>query len=181
MPYQPSNIWEPVAFGGSNTRFYQQGSGSDLYRRSIYTFFKRTAPHPLFANFDAPSREQFCLRRERSNTPLQALQLMNDVQHFEAARGLAERAMKAFPEREKRLTFLFRVVLARVPEAPEREIVTGFLRKQLKKYEESPKSASEAITFGETKPDPSFPPAELAAWTLAANLVLNMDEALVRN
>lgn len=181
MPYQPPHIWEPVAFGGSNTRFYQQGSGSDLFRRSIYTFFKRTAPHPLFANFDAPSREQFCLRRERSNTPLQALQLMNDVQHFEAARGLAERTMKAFPEREKRLTYLFRRVLARAPEAPEREIVTGFLRKQLKKYEESPKSASEAITFGETKPDPSFPPAELAAWTLAANLVLNMDEALVRN
>jgi hypothetical protein len=106
---------------------------------------------------------------------------MNDVQHFEAARGLAERTMKAFPEREKRLTYLFRTVLARAPEAPEREIVTGFLRKQLKKYEESPKSASEAITFGETKPDPSFQPAELAAWTLAANLVLNMDEALVRN
>lgn len=181
MPYQPSNIWEPVAFGGSNTRFYQQGSGSDLYRRSIYTFFKRTAPHPLFANFDAPSREQFCLRRERSNTPLQALQLMNDVQHFEAARGLAERAMKAFPEREKRLTFLFCVVLARVPEAPEREIMNDFLTKQLKKYDESPDSASEAITFGESKPDPSFLPAELAAWTLVANLVLNMDEALVRN
>lgn len=181
MPYQPPNIWEPVAFGGSNTRFYKQGSGSDLYRRTVYTFFKRTAPHPMLANFDAPSREQFCMKRERSNTPLQALQLMNDVQHFEAARGLAERTMKNSPDSGKRIEFIFQTVLSRLPADDEREIVTSFLSKQLEKYKQAPAEAKKAIGFGEKKADPTLDEVELASWSLVANLVLNMDEALVRN
>lgn len=181
MPYQPPNIWEPVAFGGSNTRFYKQGKGSDLYRRTVYTFFKRTAPHPMFANFDAPSREQFCLKRERSNTPLQALQLMNDVQHFEAARGLAERTMKASPEAAKRIEFIFRAVLARMPDAEERKILADFFEQQKNKYAKAPAEAAKAIGYGEKKADASLDVVELASWSLVANLVLNMDEALVRN
>lgn len=181
MPYQPPNIWEPVAFGGSNTRFYKQGTGSDLYRRTIYTFFKRTAPHPMFANFDAPAREQFCLKREESNTPLQALQLMNDVQHFEAARGLGQRVLQNAADREARLTFLFRVVLSRHPTGEEKRLVGDFLEQQLAKYEASPEEAQKAVTFGESKPDPALSAVKLAAWSLVANLVLNLDEAIVRN
>ena len=181
MPYQPPNIWEPVAFGGSNTRFYNRGNGSDLYRRTVYTFFKRTAPHPMFANFDAPSREQFCIKRERSNTPLQALQLLNDVQHFEAARGLAERTMKASPGSAKRMEFIFRTVLSRLPDADERQIVTAFFEQQKARYVKAPAEAKKAIGFGESKADASLDAVELASWALVANLVLNMDEALVRN
>lgn len=181
MPYQPPNIWEPVAFGGSNTRFYNRGNGSDLYRRTVYTFFKRTAPHPMFANFDAPSREQFCMKRERSNTPLQALQLLNDVQHFEAARGLAERTMKASPGSAKRMEFIFRTVLSRLPDADERQIVTAFFEQQKARYVKAPAEAKKAIGFGESKADVSLDTVELASWALVANLVLNMDEALVRN
>ena len=181
LPYQPPNIWEPVAFGRSNTRFYKQGTGADLYRRTIYTFFKRTAPHPMFANFDAPAREQFCLKREESNTPLQALQLMNDVQHFEAARSLAQRGLQKAADREGRLTFLYRAVLSRHPTGEEKQLVGNFLEKQLAKYEASPKEARKAVTFGESKPDPALSAVELAAWSLVANLVLNLDEAIVRN
>lgn len=181
MPYQPPNIWEPVAFGGSNTRFYKQGTGSDLYRRSIYTFFKRTAPHPAMTNFDAPDREQFCLVRERSNTPLQALQLMNDVQHYEAARGLAGRIMKASPDLEARLAFAFRTVLAREAAVEEITIARKLYERQLAVYQKTPEEATKAVSFGESKPPAELDVPQLAAFTLVANLVLNMDEAIVRN
>lgn len=180
-PYQPPNIWEPVGFGGSNTRFYQQGRGDDLYRRTLYTFFKRTAPHPLLVNFDAPNREQSCIRRERSNTPLQALQLMNDVQHYEAARAFAQRIMVAADTPERRIAWAFRSVLAREPDAGEAAVVMELFTRQLARYQAKPEDAQKAITFGESKPAPGLSEPDLAAWALVANLILNMDEAIVRN
>ena len=181
-PYQPPNIWEPVGFVGSNTRFYKQDSGDALYRRSIYTFFKRTAPPPFMANFDAPNREQSCTYRERSNTPLQALQLMNDVQHFEAARALAERMMAeggATPA--ERIAYAYRTVLARPPESVEMEIVSAQLAAHLARYQADEAAAKKAIAHGESKPRADLPPAELAAYTLVANMILNLDETLTRN
>lgn len=180
-PYQPDNIWEPLAFGGSNTRYYKRGDGDDLYRRTLYTFLKRTAPHPLMSNFDLPAREQSCIRRDRTNTPLQALQLMNDVQHFEAARGFAARIINASASVKGRVAFAYRSVLARQPEPEESAVVIDFLQTQLAKYTAAPDEAEKAITFGESPPPSDINKAELAAWTLVANLILNLDEAVVRN
>jgi len=180
--YQPPNIWEPVGFVGSNTRFYKQDTGSALYRRSLYTFFKRTAPPPFMVNFDAANREQACSRRERSNTPLQALQLMNDVQHFEAARNLAQRLLKEGAKSpEERITLGYRIVLARKPDAEELKIVAEELKAHQARYEKDPEAAKKAISHGESKPDEKLPPAELAAYTLVANMLLNLDETLNRN
>jgi hypothetical protein len=181
-PYQPENIWEPVGFAGSNTRFYQQDHGSALYRRSLYTFLKRTAPPPFMANFDAPNREQFCTLRERSNTPLQALQLMNDVQHIEAARHLAVRMLhEGGLEATSRLEFAFEAVLGRPPLAGELEIVHAQLKQHLARYSENEQAAEALLAHGESPRGSDRPATELAAYTLVANMLLNLDETLTRN
>jgi hypothetical protein len=181
-PYQPAYIWEPVGYADSNTRYYLQDRGENLYRRSVYVFLKRTAPPPFFSNFDAPNREQVCTVRERSNTPLQALQLMNDPQHFEAARALAERVLSEGGKSDaERVAFLFRVVLARKPEAEEAKIVQAALEKQLTLYKTNPDGAKKAIRAGDSKPRGVADDVTTAAWTMIANLVLNLDETVNRN
>ena len=181
-PYQPPNIWEPVGFVGSNTATYTQDHGSALYRRSIYVFLKRTAPPPFMTNFDAPNREMLCARRERSNTPLQALQLMNDPQHFEAARKLAERMMlEGGVEPASRIQFAYRVVLSRLPDYDEQQVVEEFLRRELSRFEKDPMSAERLLANGESARDPALSVPELAACSLVANLLLNLDETITRN
>ena len=180
--YQPPSIWEPVGYGDSNTRYYLQEHGDVLYRRSIYAYVKRTAPPPFMTNFDAPNRETFCTRRERSNTPLQALQLLNDVQHFEASRCLAESLVKetlASPDR--RLELLFERVLARQPDAFERESISKFLEETTTRLAAAPEEASKIARAGQRWPDRSLPTLDVAVWTLASNLVLNLDETITRN
>lgn len=181
-PYQPPNIWEPVGFVGSNTRDYRQDSGPALYRRSLYTFFKRTAPPPFMSAFDAPNREQICTHRDRSNTPLQALQLMNDVQHYEAARALAERMLlDGGPTPEDRLGYGYRIVLAREPASEELAVLRESLAAHLARYASDPAAARDAVSYGESQPSAQLPVSELAAYTLTANLLLNLDETLTRN
>ncbi len=181
-PYQPPNIWEPVGYADSNTRFYLQDHGPALYRRSLYVFLKRTAPPPFLSNFDAPNREQVCTVRERSNTPLQALQLLNDVQFFEAARALAERALsEGGKTTQERITFLYRTVLARRPDAAEVRLVTAELDRQRGLYMADPAAAKKVVHAGESKPRGVAADDETAAWTMVANLILNLDEAVTRN
>ncbi|MSU28516.1 MAG: DUF1553 domain-containing protein [Pedosphaera sp.] len=180
--YQPDNIWEPVAYSGSNTKTYKRDEGDALWRRSLYTFIKRTAPAPSMTTFDAPSREQSCARRERSNTPLQALVLMNDIQHFEAARAFAQRILKeGGSHAEERLAYGFRLATARPPTKAETAVLSDTLFTQWAKYQGRTDAAKKAITFGESKPDASLDPSELAAYTMVANLILNLDEVVTKN
>ena len=180
--YQPDNIWEPVGYSDSNTRFYIQDHGAALYRRSLYCFLKRTAPPPFMSNFDGPNREQLCARRERSNTPLQALQLMNDVQHFEAARAFAERIVsEGGKTADERIAFAYRAVLSRAPQADEVAVVKAALEQYLSRFQKDEAAAAKVVRVGEAKLKSSAPASELVAYALVANLILNLDETVVRN
>ncbi|WP_414663631.1 PSD1 and planctomycete cytochrome C domain-containing protein [Horticoccus sp. 23ND18S-11] len=180
-PYQPVNIWEPVAFGGSNTKTYVQEHGDALYRRSLYTFAKRTAPAPSLSTFDAPSRENFCVLRTRSNTPLQALALMNDVQNFEAARAFAERLLTRTSSDDDRLAYAFKCVTARPPVTAERALLKETLATHRTHFAQNLDAAQQVLTNGESKPSATLPVGEFAAWTMVANLLFNLDETVTRN
>jgi hypothetical protein len=177
-PYQPSGVWEAVAMDGSNTRFYKEDNGDKLYRRSLYTFWKRSAPPASMEILGAPSRENCTVRRERTNTPLQALVTMNDPQFVEACRVLAQRAMKEAGDFEGRLNVITMNVIARRFEPKERAICEKALNSFLEHYRERPKDAQKVIDTGASRPDAGLAAPELAAWTLLANQVMNLDEAL---
>lgn len=181
LPYQPPNIWEPVGFTGSNTRVYTQDKGDNLYTRSIYVFLKRTAPAPFMSNFDAPNRETPCTRRERSNTPLQALQLMNDVQHVEAARGFAAHLINTEKTDEARIRLAYRQALSRLPSPEEARVVAILLEKELARYRKDTAAAGKLVRVGESPMPGGIPEPELAAWTMVCNLVMNLDEVVTRN
>lgn len=176
-PYQPDGVWESVAMIGSNTRDYKRDSGESLYRRSLYTFWKRAAPPALMDIFNAPSRETCTVRRERTNTPLQALATLNDVQFVEAARHLAERAMKEAKE-EERLNFMARRLLARPLKSDERKIVGSNFQDLLAHYKSDVKDAEALVAVGESKADATLEKPLLAAYTMVANEMMNLDEVL---
>tara|TARA_R110002049_G_scaffold27321_3_gene94443 strand:+ start:90879 stop:94067 length:3189 start_codon:yes stop_codon:yes gene_type:complete len=181
-PYQPPNIWEPVGFGRSNTRYYDQDHGDALYRRSLYTFLKRTAPPPFMSTFDAPNREQSCSARQRSNTPMQALQLMNDIQHVEAARHFAARIIReggASPA--KRVRWAWTWATGRPPRSAERDVAIDMLRMFQDRYRQDDESAKALTSYGESDTDDAIEPDQLAAYTMLANLLLNLDETVTKN
>jgi hypothetical protein len=173
-PYQPDGVWEAVAMPGSNTRDYRRDSGEGLYRRSLYTFWKRAAPPASMEIFNAPNRETCVVKRERTNTPLQALVTLNDVQFVEAARHLATKALKESDP----LNFLAGRLLARPLTSFERLVLEMNASELEQYYAKSPKEARELITYGESKPDKSLNPGQLAAWTMLTNQMLNLDEVL---
>ncbi len=181
-PPQPSGLWEAVAFTGSNTGIFKADTGHEkVHRRSLYTFWKRTAHSPQMGTLDAPSREACIVRRERTNTPLQALMMMNERLFVEASRGLAERAVReAPPDTDSRLRHLFRMVTSRMPDDVELAILKDALAEHLTKYRADPKAAQQLIRVGETPPNPAYNGEELAAWTIIGNLVLNLDEVINR-
>jgi hypothetical protein len=180
-PYQPPGIWKAVGYTDSNTANFTRDSGDALYRRSLYTFWKRTAPPPSMVSFDAPSRENCTVRRARTNTPLAALTLMNDVQFVEASRALAERVLlHGGTSNMTRGTFLFRVVLSRSPQPEELAVLLDLHESSLVKFRADQRAAADLIGVGESKPDPAIDPSNLAAWTVVANMVLNLDETITK-
>ncbi|HEX4588636.1 MAG TPA: DUF1553 domain-containing protein, partial [Gemmataceae bacterium] len=181
-PPQPSGLWEAVGYLTSNTRNFVADTGPDkVFRRSLYTFWKRTAPPPQMSTFDAPSREACTVHRERTNTPLQALLMMNENQFVEAARALAERTLKtAGPTAEERVTAMFRTLTCRSPDAVELAELTATYRDLAAKYAKDTEAAKKLISAGESKPDGTLAPNELAACTMVANLILNLDEVLTK-
>jgi hypothetical protein len=202
-PYQPDGVWEAVAIIGSNTRDYQRDTGPSLYRRSLYTFWKRSAPPASMEILNAPSRETCTLRRERTDTPLQALVTLNDPQFVEAARHLAEAGVRGQSgvrgqgpgareegargrgredreeaRRERGIDFMARRLLARPLGAEEMEVARANLNDLLGYYRAHPAEAKQLIAVGESKADPRIDPAALAAWTMLANELMNLDEVL---
>jgi hypothetical protein len=182
-PYQPKGLWEEMAFGGDFTgQTYEQSHGPDLYRRSLYTIVKRTVPYPGLNTFDAPDREKCTARRTITNTPLQALVLMNDPTYVEAARALAQKDLsEAGPTPSERIRYVFRLATDRDPSAQETTILGKLYQREHAHYADAKEAAQKLLTVGESKPDPRFDPAELAAWTLVASTVLNMDESITKN
>ncbi len=179
-PYQPGGLWEAVSMPESNTFTYKQQNGEALYRRSLYSFWKRFAPPPSLETFDAPAREVVCARRPRSNTPLQALVLMNDPQFVEASRKLAERLLREESDDARRIDHLATILLARPATEAEAETLAARLRQYRDHFHSHPDSAAALLKTGEAPADPALDPAETAAWTLLSSQIMNLDEFLNR-
>jgi mono/diheme cytochrome c family protein len=175
-PYQPAGIWNELADAD-----YVQDHGPSLYRRSLYTFWKRTVPPPSMVAFDAPARESCTVRETRTNTPLQALDVLNDVTFVEAARGFAERMMhSAENPPPERLAAAFRQATSRRPRPEELRILVDGFSDQLTRFRRDPSAARVLLTAGESQRDPKLDPVELAAYTAMAQLILNLDETLTK-
>jgi hypothetical protein len=180
-PYQPMGLWREVSIGpNSNTQIFVQSEGEDLYRRSLYTFWKRTSPNPQMMMFDAPTREFCVVRRSLTNTPLQTLVLWNDVQFFEAARALAERAYGKESEDCERIQNIALRCTARRLGDGELHALLEALKTWRLEFAADPDRAARLIAHGQSKPEAEVPASELAAWTMLANVFLNLDATVVR-
>jgi hypothetical protein len=182
FPYQPAGLWEELCSRLDSANFtaqvYTPSHGADLYRRTLYTFWKRTSPPPGLIAFDAPDRETCTVRRARTNTPLQALVLMNDPTYVEAARHLAERLLTEAATPEKRIRLAFRLATARQPRPEETAVLLGVFQAQRITFERDRQKAIELLSVGESPRIARLDPAEAAAWTVVASLILNLDEAI---
>ncbi len=182
FPYQPPGLWEELAFGGEFTsQTYTTSKGDDLYRRGLYTYWKRSLPNPSLTVFDAPNRELCTVQRPRTNTPLQALVLLNDPVYIEAARALAQRTMKEGGSTPPdRLAFAFRLCTARPPGDRELDVLLRHYHQQLDNYRKNPNAAAALIKVGESSRPDGLDDAELAAWTAVGNILLNLDETITK-
>lgn len=175
-PYQPAGVWKEIA-----SQEYQPGTGEELFRRSMYTYWKRTVPPTAMATFDAPSRETCIVKRSRTNTPLQALALLNDVTYVEAARKLAERMLsQQLQNPAERIQFAMRVILARDPHKMEMAILLKGFDRYLKRFQNDPNAAKKLLSVGDSRSNQKYNIPEHAAYTVIASLLLNLDESINR-
>jgi len=176
-PYQPPGLWRELA-GGKD---YEHDQGEGLYRRSLYTYWKRTVAPPFMVNFDSPNRETCTVRETRTNTPLQALDLMNDVAFVEAARKLAERMMEEGGKAPRdRIEFAYELVLARPPKPAEMQVVLETLAGFETRYHGDKESAKNFLAHGDSLRNRKLDSRELAAYTSIASLILNLDETVTK-
>lgn len=179
-PYQPPGLWAEVSLGG-NPKFVQDHDDK-LFRRSLYTYWKRSAPHPAMVIFDAPNRETCVLKRPNTNTPLQALAALNDIQMIEASRHFAERLLtEGGGNIESRANYAFRTATARKATSQEISTIVAIYQKSLETYSADKAKTEELLSAGESKRDLSLNQSEHAAWTLVCSMLLNLDEVLNRN
>jgi hypothetical protein len=180
-PYQPSNVWEHVSYPTSDTVMYIQQHGDANHRRSMYTYWKRMATMPDMDAFDAPMRDVVCTRRQRTDTPLQALVTMNDEQWVEAARALAQRVIvEGGKQPDQRIDLMSEILLSRDPRPQMAAVLEDSLTQMEKHYAADPKAAHALVNVGEKKSDSSIPEPELAAWTMVASEMLNLDETVTK-
>ncbi len=182
FPYQPKGLWEEMAYGDVySAQTYVQSHGPDLYRRSMYTFWKRTVPPAALSTFDAPDREKCTARRTLTNTPLQALVLLNDPTYVEAARALAQRMLEqGGKDPASRIRYGFRLATARQPGADEIRVLKNIELQQLAQYRRDKDAAEKLVKVGESPADAKLADDELAAWTTVASVILNLDETITK-
>ena len=181
-PYQPDGLWDDIVERGQE---YRLSTGDDLYRRSLYTFWKRTRPAPAMITFDSSTRETHIVTPTRTNTPLQALNLMNDVTYVEAARGLGERAMKRGVAEnltvEQNMNYMYRMAVSRQPTQEVRAILIGAYENYLSEYQVDRRAALELLSEGESERDETLDISQLAAYQMVASLILNLDGTITRD
>ena len=184
FPYQPAGLWEELMAREDNDAFtaqkYVPSQGRDLYRRTLYTFWKRTCAPPSLGTFDAPDRQVCTVRRARTTTPLQALVLMNDPTYVEASRKLAERMMASAADDAGRIAHAFRLATGRLPRAAETDVLTRLYRSQLATYRADTGAADRLLGVGDSPRAAGFDSAELGAWTVVASAILNLDETITK-
>ncbi|MDB2526064.1 DUF1553 domain-containing protein, partial [Mariniblastus sp.] len=174
-PYMPPKIWRSIS-----NNSYKQGTGDDLYRRSVYTFWRRTIPPPMMVNFNSADREVCNVRKDRTNTPLQALTQMNNIAFVEAARFLAERMLSHSDNPRLAIEFGFMELMTRNPNEVELDLLLAAHREFNGNYRSKPNAAKELLAVGQKKRDGTLDVAEHAAMTMVASLLMNLDEAVTR-
>jgi hypothetical protein len=183
-PYTPGNLWREISHYGSTpatSQTFEQDHGEKLYRRSLYTYWKRTVPPPNMMAFDAPNREVCTIARPTTTTPLQALVLLNDVQFVEAARALAERTLKQSGDDTARLRWAFEECVSRPPTDAELAVLSKALTRERTRYTNDKPAAEKYLAAGESPRDESIPTTEHAAWSQLASLLMNLSETVTRN